>query len=70
MTSYKLIFITWRGYCFAEKSYPIMEDDGTSNFGTFKSITSVVCSFLPQIGDDYLVFQMLEKVVVDQIVSG
>lgn len=52
---------------FPEKSYPIMEDDGTSNFGTFKSITRVVCSFLPQIGDDYLVFQMLEKVVVNQI---
>lgn len=46
-----------------------MLEDATSNFGTFKSITGVVCSYLPHIGDDYLVFQMLEKVVVDQIVS-
>ncbi|KAK3040040.1 hypothetical protein RJ639_028294 [Escallonia herrerae] len=54
----------WDG---VEKSVPMKEINCSSNFGTFKSITSFVCSWLSQIGDDSLVFQMLEDVVVDQI---
>ncbi|XP_076951867.1 uncharacterized protein LOC143625423 [Bidens hawaiensis] len=38
-----------------------------SNSGFFRSVTSVVCSCLHQIGDDHLVFKMLEKAVIDQI---
>ncbi|XP_076958532.1 uncharacterized protein LOC143634296 [Bidens hawaiensis] len=38
-----------------------------SNTGHFRSVTSVVCSCLHQIGDDHLVFKMLEKAAIDQI---
>ncbi|KAL8200810.1 hypothetical protein R6Q57_012149 [Mikania cordata] len=38
-----------------------------SNSGLFRSVTSAVCSCLPQIGDDHLVFKMLEGAVIDQI---
>ncbi|MFS7941556.1 putative testis-expressed protein 10/pre-rRNA-processing protein Ipi1 [Helianthus anomalus] len=38
-----------------------------SNSELFRSVTSAVCSCLHQIGDDHLVFKMLEGVVVDQI---
>lgn len=40
-----------------------------SNRGTFKSVVRAVCSWLSQIGDDVLVLQMLEKIVLDEIVS-
>lgn len=40
-----------------------------SNQGTFKSITSIVCSCLSQMGDSSLVFKLLEKMVLDQLVS-
>ncbi|KAL3825702.1 hypothetical protein ACJIZ3_021731 [Penstemon smallii] len=50
-----------------EKTTPDMAYDGKSNRRTFKSVTSVVCTSLSQIGDDYLVFQMLEKIIVDQM---
>ncbi|KAK6145745.1 hypothetical protein DH2020_022565 [Rehmannia glutinosa] len=50
-----------------EKIYPAVEYDGKSNWRTFKYVTSIVCSCLSQIGDDYLVFQMAEKIIVDQI---
>lgn len=50
-----------------EKSSVTLEKDGKSNGGTFKHLSSVVCSRLSQIGDTCLVFQMLEKVVIDQI---
>ncbi|CAK9180770.1 unnamed protein product [Ilex paraguariensis] len=60
-------FKVFPGDCFAEKIYSVMEDGDKSNRGTFKLITSVVCSCLSEIGDDYLVVQMLEKIILDQI---
>ncbi|XP_058205322.1 uncharacterized protein LOC131319180 isoform X2 [Rhododendron vialii] len=55
--------------CFkvTDKGCPTLESDGISNRGSFRSVTTVVCSCLLQMGDDFLVFQMLETVVVDQI---
>ncbi|PSS30415.1 Testis-expressed sequence 10 protein [Actinidia chinensis var. chinensis] len=50
-----------------EKSCPMLKNDEISNHGTFMSVTSAVCSCLLQMGDDYLVFQILEKVVLDQL---
>ncbi|XP_057506266.1 uncharacterized protein LOC130789508 isoform X3 [Actinidia eriantha] len=50
-----------------EKSCPMLENDEISNHGTFMSVTSAVFSCLLQMGDDYLVFQILEKVVLDQL---
>ncbi|XP_057491227.1 uncharacterized protein LOC130776972 isoform X3 [Actinidia eriantha] len=50
-----------------EKSCPMLENDEISNHGTFMSVTSAICSCLLQMGDDYLVFQILEKVVLDQL---
>ncbi|XP_057973862.1 uncharacterized protein LOC131161857 isoform X2 [Malania oleifera] len=53
---------------FPENIYPSMNsDDKISNHGTFKSVTSVVCSFLSQMGDDSCVSRILEKVILDQI---
>ncbi|KAI7991081.1 Testis-expressed protein 10 [Camellia lanceoleosa] len=52
---------------YAEKSCPMLENDEISNCGIFKSITRAVCSCLLQMGDYCLVFQILEKVVLDQI---
>lgn len=49
---------------FPEKIYPVAE---ISNRGLLKSVTSVVCSCVSQMGDKSLVFQMLEKVILDQI---
>lgn len=40
-----------------------------SNCGTLKLLTSVVCSCLMHIGDESTVLQMIEKVIIDQIVS-
>ncbi|KAJ6427637.1 hypothetical protein OIU84_023096 [Salix udensis] len=42
-------------------------DKKTSNHATFKSLTSVVCSCLSQMGDNSLVFVILEKVILEQI---
>ncbi|XP_028067977.1 uncharacterized protein LOC114270634 isoform X2 [Camellia sinensis] len=53
---------------YAEKSCPMLENDEISNYGIFKSITRAVCSCLLQMGDYYLLFQILEKVVLDQII--
>ncbi|GFP86523.1 testis-expressed sequence 10 protein [Phtheirospermum japonicum] len=48
--------------------YPEKVDPAVkSNWTTFKSVTSIACSCLSQIGDDHLVFQMVEKIIVDQI---
>ncbi|KAK6147312.1 hypothetical protein DH2020_018224 [Rehmannia glutinosa] len=52
---------------YPEKIHPAVEYDGKSNWRTFKYVTSIVCSCFSQIGDDYLVFQMVEKIIVDQI---
>ena len=55
---------------FAEYIYPAVENDvKISNRGTFKSLTNTVCSCLSQMGDDSLVFQILEKIILDQLVS-
>ena len=55
---------------FAENIHPVKESDiKMRNHGTYKSVTTVVCSNLSQIGDSSLVFQILEKVTVGQIVS-
>ncbi|KAM7499953.1 hypothetical protein LguiA_024367 [Lonicera macranthoides] len=62
-----LVTLLVRYKVFPERSNCIIAKDGNSNSRTFKSITRAVCSSLSQIGDNYLVFQMLEKVVIDQI---
>ncbi|KAF3969199.1 hypothetical protein CMV_006986 [Castanea mollissima] len=51
-----------------ENIYPVKESDiKMRNRKTYKSVTTVVCSNLSQIGDSSLVFQILEKVTVGQI---
>lgn len=53
---------------FPENINPVVESDGkVRNNGTFKSLTNVVCSNLSQIGDSSLVFQILEKVILEEI---
>lgn len=52
---------------FPENLFPDNNDMKISNRGTFKSVISVICSCLLQIGDDALVFLILEKVTIDQI---
>ncbi|KAK6147658.1 hypothetical protein DH2020_018570 [Rehmannia glutinosa] len=65
-TSFHVTLLS-RFQVYPEKIHPAMEYDGKSNWRTFKYVTSIVCSCLSQIGDDYLVFQMVEKIIVDQI---
>ncbi|PRQ44133.1 putative pre-rRNA-processing protein IPI1/Testis-expressed sequence 10 protein [Rosa chinensis] len=49
----------------------VMERDvNISNRGTFKSITGIVCSCLSQMGDSSLVFKILEKMVLDQMLQN
>lgn len=36
---------------------------------TLKSMTATICSYIAQLGDNSLVLQMIEKVIIDQIVS-
>ncbi|KAJ6711391.1 hypothetical protein OIU79_007775 [Salix purpurea] len=51
-----------------ENIFPATDrDKKTSNHATFKSLTSVVCSCLSQMGDNSLVFVILEKVILEQI---
>ncbi|KAH9674360.1 Ipi1 N domain-containing protein [Citrus sinensis] len=51
-----------------ENIYPDVESDAKiSNRGTFKLLTNTVCSCLSRIGDDSLVFQILEQVIFDQL---
>ncbi|XP_022888460.1 uncharacterized protein LOC111403998 isoform X1 [Olea europaea var. sylvestris] len=52
---------------YPEETYPVVKHEARSNRGTYKSVTSIVCSCLSQIGDAHLVFQMLEKIIVDLI---
>ncbi|XP_073156823.1 uncharacterized protein [Henckelia pumila] len=65
-TSFHLTLLS-RFQVYPEKDCPAVKYDGKSNRKTFNSVTSIVCKYLAQIGDDYLVFQMLEKIIVDQI---
>lgn len=47
----------------------IEEDTKISNHQTFKSLIRVVCSCLAQMGDNVLLLAILEKVILEQIVS-
>ncbi|KAM3357389.1 putative protein isoform X1 [Capsicum galapagoense] len=62
-----LITLLSRFQVYPEKIYPTDKHEGKSNRGTFKSVVRAVCSCLSQIGDDVLVLQMLEKIVLDEI---
>ncbi|KAL2503103.1 ARM repeat superfamily protein [Forsythia ovata] len=62
-----LVTLLSRFQVYPEETYPIVKHEARSNRGTYKSVTSVVCSCLSQIGEAHLVFQMLEKIIVDQI---
>ncbi|XP_015900414.3 uncharacterized protein LOC107433628 isoform X1 [Ziziphus jujuba] len=54
---------------FPENSYPDENRDAKiSNRGIFKSITSIVCSSMLQMGDKNLVFRILENILLAQIV--
>lgn len=55
---------------FAEKVCPAIKYDGKSNRKTFKQVTSIICTCLSQLGDDSLVMEMLEKIIVDHIVCS
>ncbi|XP_060196534.1 uncharacterized protein LOC132625915 isoform X2 [Lycium barbarum] len=68
IADYISFFITLlsRFQVYPEKIYP-NKHEGKSNRGTFKSVVRAVCSCLSQIGDDVLVLQMLEKIVLDEI---
>ncbi|KAK6912302.1 hypothetical protein RJ641_024395, partial [Dillenia turbinata] len=51
-----------------DKIYPKLEnDEKISNRGTLKSMTSFVGSCMSQIGDNRLVFEILDKVLLDQM---
>ncbi|KAK4371770.1 hypothetical protein RND71_007154 [Anisodus tanguticus] len=69
IADYISFFITLlsRFQVYPEKIYPTEKHEGKSNRGTFKSVVRAVCSCLSQIGDDVLVLQMLEKIVLDEI---
>ena len=56
-------------FIFAENVNVIEKEVNISNQGTYKSITSIVCSCLLQMGDGPLVVILLEKMVIDQMVS-
>ncbi|GJU30927.1 armadillo-like helical domain-containing protein [Tanacetum coccineum] len=62
-----LITLLCRYEVFPENSSVSMEKCRKSNSGVFRSVTSTICSCLSQIGDDHLVFKILEGAVIDQI---
>lgn len=45
----------------------ILEKDDASNRGVFKSITRLICSSLLQMGDGYLVLQILESAILSHL---
>nr|XP_010315603.1 testis-expressed protein 10 homolog isoform X1 [Solanum lycopersicum]XP_010315605.1 testis-expressed protein 10 homolog isoform X1 [Solanum lycopersicum]XP_025885138.1 testis-expressed protein 10 homolog isoform X1 [Solanum lycopersicum] len=69
IADYISFFITLlsRFQVYPEKIDPMEKHEGKSNRGTFKAVVRAVCSWLSQIGDDVLVLQMLEKIVLDEI---
>ncbi|XP_051150563.1 uncharacterized protein LOC127264984 isoform X2 [Andrographis paniculata] len=67
-TSFHLTLLS-RFRVYPEKFSSSVKADGKSNQLTFKYITKRVCSYMLEIGDSYLVFQMLERPIVDQICS-
>ncbi|KAM2053123.1 hypothetical protein ACFX1T_002805 [Malus domestica] len=63
-----LITLLSRFRVFPENIVPGRESDvNISNRGTFKSLSRIVCSCLSQMGDNTLVLQMLEKIILDQM---
>jgi len=54
-------------FTFAESGSSGLKSDPLRQ--TLKSMTTVLCSYIAQMGDNGLVLQMIEKVVIDQIVS-
>ncbi|KAM1650141.1 hypothetical protein ACFXTN_002886 [Malus domestica] len=63
-----LITLLSRFRVFRENIVPVRESDvNISNRGTFKSLSRIVCSCLSQMGDNTLVLQMLEKIILDQM---
>ncbi|XP_070665099.1 uncharacterized protein [Malus domestica] len=63
-----LITLLSRFRVFPENIVPVRESDvNISNRGTFKSLSRIVCSCLSQMGDNTLVLQMLEKIILDQM---
>ncbi|XVE96297.1 hypothetical protein REPUB_Repub02eG0209000 [Reevesia pubescens] len=55
---------------FPENIYPVRESDvKASNHGTLKSLACMVCSCLSQMGGSSIVFRLLEKSILDLIVS-
>ncbi|KAL8039858.1 hypothetical protein ABFX02_10G063500 [Erythranthe guttata] len=65
-TSFHVTLLS-RFQVYPEKIESAIKYNGKSNPKAFKSVTSSVCSCLSQIGDDYLVFQLLENIIIDQI---
>ncbi|KAJ0429000.1 putative testis-expressed protein 10/pre-rRNA-processing protein Ipi1 [Helianthus annuus] len=64
-----LITLLSRYQVSSESNSPAVDKGRKSNVGLFRSVTSVICSCLPQIGDDHLVLKMLEGAVIDQIAN-
>ncbi|XP_055961555.1 uncharacterized protein LOC126676537 isoform X2 [Mercurialis annua] len=52
-----------------ENLSPLTEDVKTSNRGTLKSLGRVVCSCLSEMGDNSLVLLILERIIIQQILS-
>ncbi|XP_012828646.1 PREDICTED: uncharacterized protein LOC105949887 [Erythranthe guttata] len=65
-TSFHVTLLS-RFQVYPEKTESAIKYNGKSNPKAFKSVTSSICSCLSQIGDDYLVFQLLENIIIDQI---
>ncbi|KAL8517666.1 hypothetical protein ACS0TY_015778 [Phlomoides rotata] len=65
-TSFHVTFLS-RFEVYPEKVLPAIKYDGKSNGKTFKHVTSIICTCLSQLGDDSLVMEMLEKIIVDHI---
>ncbi|KAL7096477.1 hypothetical protein ACP275_10G081900 [Erythranthe tilingii] len=65
-TSFHVTLLS-RFQVYPEKIESAIKYNGKSNPKAFKSVTSSICSCLSQIGDDYLVFQLLENIIIDQI---
>lgn len=64
------LFLSENIFMSAGDAHPdIEEDTKISNHQTFKSLIRVVCSCLAQMGDNVLLLAILEKVILEQIVS-
>ncbi|KAJ4827083.1 hypothetical protein Tsubulata_013897 [Turnera subulata] len=73
IADYTSFFVTLlsRFKVFPENTCGPMENDAkVPRHGTFKSVTRVVSSCLSQMGDNNLVFMILERVILEQIASN